>query len=148
MRLPIALSLTFCLWLSGCQSQAAQHVHTAPDESLTNTYWKLLTVDDNPVVVADNVREAHIVLHIENARLAGATGCNTLSGGYQHSGERLSFHPIATTKMACPPAQMQSEQAMLNALQHTKRWEIDSSRLALTNANGESLAVFEAVHLY
>ncbi|WP_404343546.1 META domain-containing protein [Vreelandella venusta] len=148
MRISLAITATLCLWLSGCQSHAAQHAHTAPDESLTNTYWKLLTVNDNPVVATNNVREAHIVLHIDSTRLAGSTGCNTLSGRYQHTGQQLTFHPIATTKMACPTAQMRSEQAMLSALQHTKRWEISGSRLELTNAHGEPLAVLEAVHLY
>ncbi|MFP3343303.1 META domain-containing protein [Halomonas sp. SIMBA_159] len=148
MRISLAITATLCLWLSGCQSHAAQHAHTAPDESLTNTYWKLLTVNDNPVVATNNVREAHIVLHIDSTRLAGSTGCNTLSGRYQHTGQQLTFHPIATTKMACPTAQMRSEQAILSALQHTKRWEISGSRLELTNAHGEPLAVLEAVHLY
>lgn len=141
MRISLAITATLCLWLSGCQSHAAQHAHTAPDESLTNTYWKLLTVNDNPVVATNNVREAHIVLHIDSTRLAGSTGCNTLSGRYQHTGQQLTFHPIATTKMACPTAQMRSEQAILSALQHTKRWEISGSRLELTNAHGEPLAV-------
>ncbi|WP_404464017.1 META domain-containing protein [Vreelandella aquamarina] len=148
MRISLTITATLCLWLSGCQSHAAQHAHTAPDESLTNTYWKLLTVNDNPVVATNNVREAHVVLHIDSTRLAGSTGCNTLSGRYQHTGQQLTFHPIATTKMACPTAQMRSEQAMLSALQHTKRWEISGSRLELTNAHGEPLAVLEAVHLY
>jgi heat shock protein HslJ len=148
MRIPFAITATLCLWLSGCQNLEAKHANTAPDESLTNTYWKLLAVDDNPVVAADNFREAHIVLHIEHTRLAGSTGCNTLNGRYQHTGQQLTFHPNATTKMACPTAQMRSEQAMLSALQHTKRWEISGSRLELTNAHGEPLAVLEAVHLY
>ena len=148
MRIPFAITATLCLWLSGCQNLEAKHANTAPDESLTNTYWKLLAVDDNPVVAADNFREAHIVLHIEHTRLAGSTGCNTLNGRYQHTGQQLTFHPNATTKMACPTAQMRSEQAMLSALQHIKRWEISGSRLALTGTNVEPLAVFEAVHLY
>lgn len=148
MRIPFAITATLCLWLSGCQSHAAQHAHTALDESLTNTYWKLLTVNDNPVVATNNVREAHIVLHIDSTRLAGSTGCNTLSGRYQHTGQQLTFYPITTTKMACPTTQMRNEQAMLSALQQTRHWEISVSRLALTGTNGEPLAVFEAVHLY
>ena len=148
MRISLAITVTLCLWLAGCQRHVAQYAHTAPDESLINTYWKLLTVNDEPEVAADNVREAHIVLHVERTRLAGSTGCNTLSGRYQHTGQQLTFHPIATTKMACPTAQMRSEQAMLSALQQTRHWEISSSRLALTGTKGEPLAVFEAVHLY
>ncbi|GGC85955.1 META domain-containing protein [Vreelandella lutescens] len=148
MRFPTVLTVALCLWLSGCQSLQAKDTNTAPDESLTNTYWKLISINGNPITAADNAREAHIVLHTESDRLAGATGCNTLSGRYQHTGQQLTFHPIATTKMACPAAQMRSEQAMLSALQHTKRWGISGSRLELTNARGEPLAVLEAVHLY
>ena len=148
MRISLAITVTLCLWLGGCQRHVAQYAHTAPDESLINTYWKLLTVNDEPEVAADNVREAHIVLHVERTRLAGSTGCNTLSGRYQHTGQQLTFHLIATTKMACPTAQMRSEQAMLIALKQTRRWNINGSLLELTNARGEPLAVLKAVHLY
>lgn len=148
MHISFAITATLCLCLSGCQSLEAKHANTAPDESLTNTYWKLLTVNDNPVVAADNVREAHIVLHMERTRLAGSTGCNTLSGRYQHTGQQLTFYPITTTKIACPTTQMRNEQAMVSALQKTKRWGISGSRLKLSNAHGEPLAVLEAVHLY
>lgn len=148
MHISFAITATLCLCLNGCQSLEAKHANTTPDESLTNTYWKLLTVNDNPVVAADNVREAHIVLHMERTRLAGSTGCNTLSGRYQHTGQQLTFYPITTTKIACPTTQMRNEQAMLSALQKTKRWGISGSRLELSNAHGEPLAVLEAVHLY
>ena len=107
MRSRFALATTLSLWLTACQNHAALQASMAVDESLINTYWKLLTVNDNLVVAADNVREAHIVLHIDNsARLAGATGCNTLSGRYQHTRQQLTFHPIVTTKMTCPAALM------------------------------------------
>ncbi|MCG7577861.1 MULTISPECIES: META domain-containing protein [unclassified Halomonas] len=149
MRSRFALATTLGLWLTGCQNHAALQASMAADESLINTYWKLLTVNDDPVVAADNVREAHIVLHIDNsARLAGATGCNTLSGRYQHTRQQLTFHPIVTTKMTCPAALMHIEKAMLSALYQTTHWKIHGERLVLFNDKGEPLAGLRAVHLY
>lgn len=124
--------------------QAAKY----PDESLVNTYWKLVRVDGAPVIAQENFREAHMVLHRDASRLAGSTGCNTLMGRYQVENARIAFNQVATTKMACPAAPMKTEQDFLTALKQANAWRVEGARLELLGDNHESLAVFEAVHLY
>lgn len=148
--------LTLCVLIgitcltTGCSSTtidsqaAAEH----PNEPLINTYWKLVTLDGEPVVTRENFRESHLVLHQDASRLAGATGCNTLMGSYRVENEQITFNKIASTKMACSTAQMNNEQDFLAALKQVTTWNVDGAMLVLSGNNNEPLAVFEAVHLY
>lgn len=136
--------ISLFLLVSGCQAYQA----TTPDETLTNTYWKLVTLNDHPIATVENFREPHLVLHEENTRLAGSTGCNNLMGSYHAEGEYLAFEQVATTLMACPETQMRNERAMLSMLTRSDTWQIKGGTLSLKQANGNPLAVFEAVHLY
>jgi heat shock protein HslJ len=119
-----------------------------PDESLTNTYWKLVEVDGAPITAQENFREAHMVLHLDASRLAGSTGCNTLTGRYQVKNTRIAFNQVATTKMACPTAPMKTEQDFLTALKQANAWHVEGARLELLDDNDAPLASFQAVHLY
>lgn len=119
-----------------------------PDESLINTYWKLVRLNGAPVIAQENFREAHMVLHRDASRLAGSTGCNTLMGSYQMENERIRFIQVASTEKACPAAQMETECNFLTALKQTNAWRVEGARLVLLDDKNESLASFKAVHLY
>ncbi|WP_083007087.1 META domain-containing protein [Halomonas sp. GT] len=146
--LPLIASTMFILMASGCQLHSAPNKAVQPDETLTNTYWKLDTLEGQTITTADNLREPHLVLHEENSRLAGSTGCNALIGSYRVDGKQIAFEQVGTTMMACPDTQMRNEQAMLSTLAQVDTWQVDGSTLSLKNANGKPVAVFEAVHLY
>ena len=138
------------LLTAGCSSAPMDSSDGAypPDEPLINTYWKLVALDGAPLLPRDNFREPHLVLHQDASRLAGATGCNTLMGRYIKEGERIRFDQVATTEMACPATQMNTEQALLTALEQATGWHVSGSALELLDGNNEPLANFEAVHLY
>lgn len=148
--------LTLCVLIGitfvtiGCSSTTIDNQETAehPDEPLINTYWKLVTLAGAPVVARENFREPHLVLHQDVSRLAGATGCNNLMGSYSVESEHITFNQVATTKMACPAAQMKTEQAFLTALEQAAAWHVEGLALELLDDNNEPLASFEAVHLY
>ena len=148
--------LMFCVLTSitlvaaGCSSTEVDRHQAAkyPDESLVNTYWKLINVDGAPVIAQDNVREAHLVLHRDASHLAGSTGCNTLTGRYQVENARIAFNQVATTKMACPTAPMKTEQDFLTALKQANAWHVEGARLQLLDDKDAPMASFEAVHLY
>jgi copper homeostasis protein (lipoprotein) len=114
--------------------------------ALLDTYWKLVQLRGRPVDAAERQREAHLVLHTAQQRLAGSGGCNRLTGSYTLDGQRLSFGPTAATRMACAQG-MAQEQAFLDVLAASARWRIDGQRLELLDAQGASLARFEAVAL-
>jgi uncharacterized membrane protein len=61
------------------------------------------------------------VVFDREGRASGRSGCNRFTGGYQLSGEGLSFGQIAGTRMACPPAESETEQRFLDLLQKVTR---------------------------
>lgn len=110
---------------------------------LENTYWKLVRLGDQPVQVAAQEREPHLILQAESRRIAGSGGCNRLIGGYELEGEQLTFGQLATTRMACPDV-MELEDAFLRALELAAQWDILDDHLELYDRTGRLLARFEA----
>ena len=72
---------------------------------------------------------------LEDDRVAGSSGCNRFMGGYELTGEGLSFGQIAGTMMACPEPQMKTEQHFLELLRGVTRFEItpDGGLLLITS---------------
>jgi putative lipoprotein len=71
--------------------------------------------------------------------VASTIGCNRMMGHATFAGTALSIGPIATTRMACPPALMAQEQAYAAALEKTKAWKLEGSMLVLSDAGGSAL---------
>ncbi|MEC5398516.1 META domain-containing protein [Uliginosibacterium sp. H1] len=121
----------------------AQPVADAP---LENTYWKLVSLGNETVTVADARREPHLILQARERRVAGSGGCNRFTGGYTLDGQALSFSRVAGTLMACVQGG-EYEAAFLKTLSATTRWRVDAGQLELIDAQGAVLARFVAVHL-
>lgn len=118
-----------------------------PDASLTDTYWKVVDVRGQPVQVAENAREPHLVLNSQDNRLSGSGGVNRLMGGYTLVGNSLTFSQVATTMMAGPPEAMQQEQAVLAALATVRGFGIAGNDLTLTDEAGAPVLKAVAVAL-
>jgi uncharacterized membrane protein len=61
------------------------------------------------------------VVFDREGRASGRSGCNRFTGTYTLSGEGLSFGQIAGTRMACPPAEMDTERRFLDLMQKVTR---------------------------
>ena len=76
-----------------------------------------------------------ITLQFDQDRIAGKSACNryngTLSEGNMPGEIRLDG-PMATTRMMCPPLQMDAEQRYLRALENLQRYSFTAGRLALS----------------
>ncbi|WP_244270874.1 META domain-containing protein [Thioalkalivibrio sp. ALJ1] len=140
--------LAAMLLLVGCAGVDTPSDGSTGAERLENTYWKLVTVGEHEAVATEEAREAHLVLHAEDARLAGSTGCNRLMGGYELDRDQLSFDQVATTMMACPAGMMELERKFLDVLGDVASWQVDGEILTLIDGDGEARARFEAVHLH
>ena len=114
-------------------------------EPLRNTYWKLLEIDGKPVVTPEGMREAHMVLSLDETRVNGNAGCNGFFGSFEVSDNRLEFSALGATMMACPEG-METEHAFLQALDQTTRFAISGAILTLF-ADDLALARLEAVSL-
>lgn len=118
----------------------------ADDEPLRETYWKLVELQGKPVTVAEQKREASLVFHTKGNRITGSGGCNRLMGGYMVEGSSLHFKGVASTMMACLQG-METEQALIHALNKVESWKIHGRRLELFGKEEAPLARFEAVAL-
>ena len=73
----------------------------------------------------------------------GTLGCNRFTGTYAQDDFRLSFGPLATTRMACPPANMKTEQRVSAALTATHEADISHLKLVLKDAKGATLLTLQ-----
>jgi putative lipoprotein len=78
-----------------------------------------------------------------DGKITGSGGCNRIAGKAAISGERISFGPMISTKMACAPAVMDQESKFLAALGDARRFEVDGQRgkLILFNANSRPILI-------
>ena len=114
--------------------------------TLVNTYWKLVRLDGEAVEVKDDQREPYFVLHSEEQRVGGYSGCNRLTGSYAASEDSLTFSQMGGTMMACAEG-MELERAFLDALGKVARFRIEGETLEVFDASGASLALFESRYL-
>lgn len=116
--------------------------HTASTASLTETYWKLVEVNLQPVTTDSTQREVHIVLGADG-KLKGFAGCNLMGGSYTLSGDSIRFMPFVT-RMACPD--LPKEAMFLAAIDSATTFKLEGERLDLLTA-GHTVARFESVYL-
>lgn len=76
-----------------------------------------------------------------NGAVSGSGGCNRLTGKANIAGDRLSFGPIASTRMACTPAAMNQEAKFFAALANVRGWRIDAARQKLMLLDGQNRAI-------
>ncbi|MDF1779805.1 MAG: META domain-containing protein [Alcanivoracaceae bacterium] len=115
-----------------------------PRASLTNTYWKLISVSDLSDIAPDARGEPHLILTEDN-KVKGHGGCNDFNGRYTHQFDTLKFKNISATRMACASIGA-LEAAMFAALDNTRSYRIDGEKLFLETEAGTGLAVFESVY--
>jgi len=117
-----------------------------PDVSLTDTYWKLTAIDDQPAALGAGERELHMVLTSAENHVWGFSGCNRFTGSYERDDSRLRFEPLAATRMACMDG-MEQEQRFLEALGEVVRFTISGDSLALYTGDERLLLRFKAIAL-
>ena len=102
----------------------------ADQDELTGADW----------VLAGEAGSRAPFLRFEGGRVAGLGGCNRFGGTYDHDGDRLSFSPLAATRMACPGEVMKVEQAFFDMLANVRQAKVEGSSLLLFDGAGKELA--------
>lgn len=127
---------------AGQQAQIElQRAQLPANATLENTYWKLIELDGRPAQVLPGEREAHIVLY--SGRASGSSGCNKLMGSYTLASGSLRIGPLASTRMACPPAMMAQEATLAAAFNRTSAYRVAGETLTLLDGD-TVLARFES----
>jgi heat shock protein HslJ len=101
-----------------------------PSASLNGSEWGFPDAGD-----------AHV--QFKEKDVSGFAGCNRFRGTYTFDGGALTFGPLATTRMACPPEKMQTENKVLQILQAAKSAEASHKTLILKDATGAVLATLQ-----
>jgi putative lipoprotein len=117
------------------------------DASLSNTYWKPVELQGEPISIGAGQRELHMVLTGRGNKVRGFSGCNRFHGHYAVSNDQLYFNQLASTQMMCFEA-MEQERQFLETLGETSRFGIKGDVLKLYAADGRVILRFEAVYLY
>lgn len=102
--------------------------------SIEDKYWALVSLKGEKVVKSENQeREAHFILDSKARRISGNGGCNIFNGSYYlEEGNKLSFSPLATTRMAC--FGVENEDQFFRSLEQVKGFSVDGDNLVLYNA--------------
>ena len=116
--------------------------------TFTETYWKLVDLNEHMLSPEKMSRDAHIVFsHIKEGKgtFKGASGCNDMLGKYEGNENNISIDTkhIAMTRMACP--YMEIETQFVVVLGKVSAWEINADYLSLLDDKGVPIALFKAL---
>lgn len=102
--------------------------------------WKAERLGDAPVT---DSRPPMLTL-AEDGTISGFSGCNRVRGKATIDGAGLTFGPLLTTRMACPPQAMKTEQLFLKNMNATRGWHLAPTGdvLALVDAQDKPTVLF------
>lgn len=122
------------------------------DYVITEKYWKLIELNGKNILPLneDMGREAHFVLHKNENKISGNTGCNYMMGTYELSEEpaqqgKINFSQLATTRMAC--VDVVYEQDFLDIFENSKSYSIENDTLSFFYQENRPVAIFVAEYL-
>lgn len=106
---------------------APEAISTAESMSLEGTEWIVVSIDGTPA--ADDVQSTISFQTEGNA--SGSAGCNNYFGSWAVEGDSIAFGHVGSTRMMCPPPQMDQEDRFLTALGQAERFEIGDGALLI-----------------
>ena len=131
MRAPLLVLALFAL--AACKEEVAQ----APTDPLAlmgrEVAWSVTELAGSPVPEGVSVT----LLSPETGMIAGGSGCNRYSGRVGVQDGVLHVGALAGTRMMCPPAHMQVEQAFHSTIGTVKHLRLAGQGLEFTDASGK-----------
>ena len=129
-----AVALSLIGWsqpaASGAASTPGAAASGGPPTALPGTSWVLQGLSGTQLGTG-----VPTIAFGTDGNVTGSAGCNTFNGTYTVDGSSISFGPLASTKMACPVADMAVETAFLAGLAGAKSWSIQALFLTLEGAS-------------
>jgi heat shock protein HslJ len=88
-----------------------------------------------------------VTARFDDGTLSGRSGCNQYTTTYEVDGDSLTIGPdIASTQMACGPAQTAVETAFLARLPNATGFAVDDETLTMTDDSGDTILTFAAMN--
>ncbi|MEJ0087348.1 MAG: META domain-containing protein [Pseudomonadota bacterium] len=128
---------------AGCATVGKKEIAQAAPTTLLDTHWRLTQVGEVVVPNPAGSREVYFSLQSQNANVVGFSGCNRMFGHYVLAGAQLKFDQMGGTRMFCD-VRMELEQRFLAMFEYVAGWKIAGNSLQLLNAEGGTIAGFEA----
>ena len=101
--------------------------------SLLLTHWEVDDIGGQPVLSGD---PPTLRFTDDQGQVNGYAGCNRFFGTAAINGDRLSFGPLATTRMACGEQRDAQEHRFLQALEQTRSYTFGGTTLSLHDETG------------
>ncbi|MFI1935140.1 META domain-containing protein [Streptomyces sp. NPDC020330] len=115
---------------------------------LVGTRWAVTTLlsgETATTVPADLPKErAPRLTFSEDGAVQGHSGCNSFRGQATVKGSTITFGPVTGTRKMCPEAEMETERAVLAALDGKVTYTIKGKALTLTAADGKGIGATAA----
>ncbi|MDH4074096.1 MAG: META domain-containing protein [Gammaproteobacteria bacterium] len=134
----------FLLFLAGLAFVNLYDMRGSAD-SIVTTPEQLVDVAWRPIRLGEMAIEEDTTMFLqfnEDGRVIGHAGCNRLFGSYRFEDGQLMFGMIGATRMACGEPTDSFEISFLQALDSTRSGARVDSRLALRDADGETVVRF------
>lgn len=143
------LSILSCVallfFLVGCSSLEKKPPSEGNSTPLLETYWKLTSLQGNPVTVLGE-REPHVIFKAEQDRVQGHGGCNSFSGVLQAAkNNSYKVESLVSTEMACEG--LKTEETFLKVLRSDLIYAAGKDILVLKDKDGKEVATLKAVYL-
>jgi heat shock protein HslJ len=113
--------------------------------SLEGTLWKMTAYRNAEGEMVGSLPEVKTTAQFEDGNVSGNAGCNSYNGSYQVDGDEISFGPMMSTLMACPPPVMEQESGFMAALGMVATFEVSGETLTMIDEAGEVVLEFIAV---
>jgi heat shock protein HslJ len=143
-RLAVSLlgGLVLCTAVvSGCGGEDGPPGAGAGGRGLAGTQWVL---DVSALGVADTGSVSSWIAFARGGRVSGNDGCNAFSGSYQEEGSKLTFGPLAGTRMACGGAADDVARKVNAALGRVRAYERAADSLRMQDGGGETVLTYAA----
>lgn len=103
-------------------------VKAEPQQMLSETSWRFVTIDGKPAA-SDMAK-----LEFHGDTLSANVGCNGMGGPWRIEGQRLVAGPLTQTEMYCQGMVWAQERAVGTLLSAAPRLGLDSDRLTLRSS--------------
>jgi len=95
--------------------------------NLEGTEWIAESIDGKPV--AAGVQST--ISFQEEGKVGGSAGCNNYFGSWTVEGDAIAFGHLGSTKMMCPPPQIDQEDRFFAAIGEAERFEVRDGALLI-----------------
>lgn len=133
------LTVICAIILVGLQSCSCKKGAEAVAELSTGS-WELEQMHGESIDPGEFAKIPALNFDKAESRISGNSGCNSMSGSYTINEDKITFGPIAQTKMACQGAGEGKFMTLFNSVQ---KFKLQGDKLNLYDGNGSKVLCFK-----